>query len=666
MMALVEEKCSIDLRSGVSMLHLSFILKLLIDGKYFRTSNDDQGSCMSLYDTNEYTMSIGMNELGLDTSLLDITKAMQHFEPIKKKNITEKKAISYTFLRMPPKDTYLVTDKEDIHALNQSIRALKIVTSGTYPGYLRLMPQNPANWPECVEWLALNEGYLHTLNLKLIPESPVPGVYMTQFEGLQCQSWPTAALSWKERKTQSGWPSKCIIQEAMNKGCSLIKRSHEFSERPNIEWRFVFHDAERVLVKSFDGPMKYGFNVFKALVEYHTRTLAIKIKPYIMLTVMFYCCEEIPIEAWSSNPGGCVMYLVAWLLQHLHGHDLPNYFIEENNMLEHIDEKDVKNLEYYLDAIRWFPLASVYFLLENHSFLNLHMIDRIESSMDDYRRTNNARKIVESVFVPICFEMASYSMKTNVLPFLKNAMNYLELAFEQASSVYNDRTSLSFEDFVQRYFSTVGNKSKTIFCQLVDKEKKTNLCRNLLNEKLALPISKILGPQYHGPWQNVVVDATPEDKWNSIYELTTHLAIGGDANECIEILRCSISVLHQELVGDDMESADPTEILDEIKRKQLQQERLKQVYVILRCLVTFYKNLATCYDSLDTIELFQEHIHDYEDIVNRVDSSMHYEYLAKLFRKLGNQDKADEIEKKTKEFGTDGQSRRMLMLLIRQ
>lgn len=310
MEALIEDRFCFDMISGVLMLHLLFVLKLLIKENYFRASKENRVSYTSLFDTDENTKSIGVNELGLDTSLLDLTKAIQHYELIKKKG-TENKPMSYTFVTMPPNDTYKVTEKDGGREVQPSVRLLKIVTSGTYPGYLCLMPQDPAKWPECVGWYLTRA--IHTLNVYQIPNSPVPNVYKKQFQGLNYHSWPTTASSWNDRKTHSGWPSKSSTREAMTKGCTLIKRTHEFCGRPNIEWMFVFHDAENVLVQSFTGPMKYGFNIFKAFVEYHIRSLG-----------MFYCCEKIPIEAWSSNTGGCVMYLVAWLLQHVHGHNLPN------------------------------------------------------------------------------------------------------------------------------------------------------------------------------------------------------------------------------------------------------------------------------------------------------------------------------------------------------
>ena len=61
-----------------------------------------------------------------------------------------------------------------------------------------------------------------------------------------------------------------------------------------------------------------------------------------------------------------------------------------------------------------------------------------------------------------------------------------------------------------------------------------------------------------------------------------------------------------------------------------------------------------CYDMMHQIELFQEHIHDYEEIISRIQSPVQYQNLAKIYRQLGNCEKAVELEEKVKSLKTSG------------
>jgi tetratricopeptide (TPR) repeat protein len=653
---LIGDTFKIDEISGITMLHLSFLVKTLIQPRYFFEKNKD---LKSVFDNNKDNfIRIGSAALGLHADLYDFTDIM----PQSSFSISEKRAmtkyLSLTIVVIFPRQKYCIRDTILENVSDKDV--LIIDDSATYPGYIRLRPTNTAYWSGCVEWLSCQEGFLRHLKVNRINDEiikPFDCLSVEQFQGLEYGVWPRQAYNWTKREPQSGWPSKETIREASEKGCLIIRRAHEFSEHPDIEWQFVFNEAEKVLVQSFTDAMMYCFRVFKTLVN-QTRNLKVKPKTYWQLTAMFYSSERIPHQVWFSNPGGCIMFLISWLYNHIHQKNLPHYFIPENNMIEHVDDEEMKYLETSLQAIRLFPFPSIYFLLESHSFLNLSVIDQIESSIEDYKLLEDKHKVVEMIFVPISFTLARRSVKYKLNPFYIQALEYIENAFELTINVKKEDDHTSFVDFILRFLSSVKDgEVKLPFAQLVDKEKKTNLSQLMLKHKASQTISNIL--EYTGGWGHVYIDVT-ENKWDSLFDILGGMFVGKEFEECAELLRCSILVLQRELNACQV---DYSTITDDNVRKQLQSSNMKDGYGNLTYLVCFYKQLSLCYDMMNQIELFQEHIHDYEEIVSRIQSPGQYQNLAKIYRQLGNSEKAVELEEKVKSLMSSGGHGRVLMLL---
>ena len=654
---LIGDTFKIDEISGITMLHLSFLVKTLIQPRYFFEKNKD---LKSVFDNNKDNfIRIGSAALGLHADLYDFTDIM----PQSSFSISEKRAmtkyLSLTIVVIFPRQKYCIRDTILENVSDKDV--LIIDDSATYPGYIRLRPTNTAYWSGCVEWLSCQEGFLRHLKVNRINDEiikPFDCLSVEQFQGLEYGVWPRQAYNWTKREPQSGWPSKETIREASEKGCLIIRRAHEFSEHPDIEWQFVFNEAEKVLVQSFTDAMMYCFRVFKTLVDHQTRNLKVKPKTYWQLTAMFYSSERIPHQVWFSNPGGCIMFLISWLYNHIHQKNLPHYFIPENNMIEHVDDEEMKYLETSLQAIRLFPFPSIYFLLESHSFLNLSVIDQIESSIEDYKLLEDKHKVVEMIFVPISFTLARRSVKYKLNPFYIQALEYIENAFELTINVKKEDDHTSFVDFILRFLSSVKDgEVKLPFAQLVDKEKKTNLSQLMLKHKASQTISNIL--EYTGGWGHVYIDVT-ENKWDSLFDILGGMFVGKEFEECAELLRCSILVLQRELNACQV---DYSTITDDNVRKQLQSSNMKDGYGNLTYLVCFYKQLSLCYDMMNQIELFQEHIHDYEEIVSRIQSPGQYQNLAKIYRQLGNSEKAVELEEKVKSLMSSGGHGRVLMLL---
>jgi hypothetical protein len=77
--------------------------------------------------------------------------------------------------------------------------------------------------------------------------------------------------------------------------------------------------------------------------------------------------------------------------------------------------------------------------------------------------------------------------------------------------------------------------------------------------------------------------------------------------------------------------------------------------------VSYHMNnhLFQCYTDMEQKLLFQEFIHEYEDLVIAFDTAWYYSQLANTWRDLGNEEKYDYYENKSEEYKQNAQHTRV-------
>lgn len=182
-------------------------------------------------------------------------------------------------------------------------------------------------------------------------------------------SWPKEACDWLHRKRPSGWPSKDLIRKIASRGCHITSTAHKQSKDPDIEWRYSFSLAEVLLASSLNRTQKQCFVILKMLQTHLLDRPAKVLTSYHLKTVFFWLLERYPQDQCVPVAiGHLFLALLDEVLHSLIRHDIPNYFIPENNLLEHIHSDFIQDFVRKVAAIRKDPLRYLFQFNERYRF----------------------------------------------------------------------------------------------------------------------------------------------------------------------------------------------------------------------------------------------------------------------------------------------------------
>ena len=163
---------------------------------------------------------------------------------------------------------------------------------------------------------------------------------------VQCPEWPQEARGFVTRhRTSTGWPSKVLIDEVVRGGCHLVAKAHGSHPEDDTEWRFSFSRAETTMCQSFTHNQLYVYHLLRLIKKDLLRRCETReegwngISTYTFKTLMFWACEEKSDEFWrfeclSKSINELLLILIGWLIERR----CPNYFIPENNMMDHVPD----------------------------------------------------------------------------------------------------------------------------------------------------------------------------------------------------------------------------------------------------------------------------------------------------------------------------------------
>ena len=275
--------------------------------------------------------------------------------------------------------------------------------ASSHPGYCRLRPVNPdpMYWGEILIKMESGDSFL---------AGQCEGNEVKSYTGYICADWPKQSTEWLLRARPVSWPSRALIEKLCKEKCLVIPRPHPFSDHPALEWQYVFFRAEKLLF--FEGlteDQRQCYNVFNVVVNFFCRHISWQLSSTHLKAIFFYACEVIPQSYWTDSFGGCYLYLVASALRCVQNRNIPNYFIKENNMIDHMECEALAHLETALESIRQFPMESAAFLIERHGyrdgwFTTNTIMEDIPTYMRERRR--NLNRVVQRVFVPTTLKLA--------------------------------------------------------------------------------------------------------------------------------------------------------------------------------------------------------------------------------------------------------------------
>lgn len=158
--------------------------------------------------------------------------------------------------------------------------------------------------------------------------------------------WPNEADEWITRKRPHECPSKSVIKRVKEYGCDFVQIAHKFSDQKEKEWRFSFSMAELIIINNWTSEQRIVFRVLRVLLKMKGSQLKTDCMcSFYMKTLMLWACEENSADFWKDD---CLVNSVQVLLNrfisYLQARNLPNYFIRTNNIIDHLDDIQVRNV----------------------------------------------------------------------------------------------------------------------------------------------------------------------------------------------------------------------------------------------------------------------------------------------------------------------------------
>jgi len=238
----------------------------------------------------------------------------------------------------------------------------------THPGYVQIQQK------EDREFLMTRISQLEFLTEKKGPALKLPDHIQRNPDGslrnpdidlvpsILCHGWATAARAWPTRCRPSGWPSNDVVELVVSGGHHLVEKPHPLHTGDDILWRISFSKAECYLIQSWMPEQRNIYHVLRQIKKNVVKACGgssyTVLCTYHFKTLMLWQCENRPKEFWvSDNISAITAEIICVMIEWLIDKNFPNYFIPENNMLDHLTvdhsfSKEVDFLSDYLDEER--------------------------------------------------------------------------------------------------------------------------------------------------------------------------------------------------------------------------------------------------------------------------------------------------------------------------
>ena len=156
---------------------------------------------------------------------------------------------------------------------------------------------------------------------------------------LYCKEWPDFVR--QVRFKDSKWPCAKAIQQLAKAGCHVVPIGKHNSLTKSLEWRLSFSSAEKIMMNSLiNSTQLHTYNMSKLLLSHLTKEHKVVdevLCTYYIKTVLFFAIEEERECVWQeSTLLDCIHLVISRLCNCLINHSLPNFFVPENNMIQHL------------------------------------------------------------------------------------------------------------------------------------------------------------------------------------------------------------------------------------------------------------------------------------------------------------------------------------------
>lgn len=512
------------------------------------------------------------------------------------------------------------------------------------PGYVHLRTVRPQLHKGQTCWIEGDVSMLVHKTQRTIEH----GQTVITHDAVRCNEWPDIASEWITRRRSTGWPEECVIRSAVDGGCLMISRAHPFTEQDEIEWQIIFPHAEEVVAKSLSESQSYCLCVFKILCDFHLREFAIRLRTLTFQTVMYFACEELPADVWDRNLGGCLLYLLDKLTDHIKNACLPNYFITSNNMYGHLSVKVLQPFARKLEALRKFPVMAIFHLADHHGISYVWMLDDLMEDVNVFLAHRDVHRSYHQTMLPMLLKLVRQYMIRGWYPV---ASAVLSDAFQEVLALAGDTEALpSFQEFLLQYLSAEDEEDRVHMAKYLDRKYHTTLQEALRGQMPVVTLKDIEGLGHIEKLKDEPLPKSclgnPLKEVLCVVELANRLYSENKMDDAAMVYECVIKKIQNYKKG----LLDPGTVAD----PQLQREMIKQTTTYRQmadsCLIMCYSQLAKCLEEADKMDSFRPHIQEYEDKCLELQMPNHLIHVGDIWERFEDVEKARILRTEAKQL----------------
>ncbi|XP_033110213.1 uncharacterized protein LOC117111412 [Anneissia japonica] len=157
---------------------------------------------------------------------------------------------------------------------------------------------------------------------------------------VHCAQWPSCAKGFLRRKRAiSKWPSSKVMRRIVQKGCCLVPVGHPMHHQENLLWRVSFNMAEQELIRGFNDTQVFCCYLLKMMLRTHFHEENV-LCSYWCKTIMLWLVQNTERRCWNKKNFIPNLHKALYLLyRFMERHDLPMFFLPENNLISHKDKQ---------------------------------------------------------------------------------------------------------------------------------------------------------------------------------------------------------------------------------------------------------------------------------------------------------------------------------------
>ncbi|XP_060077555.1 uncharacterized protein LOC132557086 [Ylistrum balloti] len=561
--------------------------------------------------------------------------------------------VDVTGLVMPNTCIAYPSDHSDVGEMDALIE-----TKDVHPGYARLLTRYPSQWGMSSSGAGAVTCYLpsHHSNFKKAfnmskeekdysaSQNPSLVSFFNKISmAIVAPFWPAVAEEWKTRHRKANWPPQKIIDNIVSGGYHFECFPHPKSKNPDIEFHACFGVAEKLLAQeALSQDQRYIFLVFKALCsqEFTEDDLITSVH---LKSIFFYACEQLPCDIWMTRPGSCVFYLLDALFTCIQERNVPDYFLSTNNLIDHFDEDQHKQILQKIMTLRNDPLSNLLKIGQKNRIYNAERIlTLVTNDINVFHEHHSARRSVLEALVPISIDIAKYNIHTYSY---KQALELLQEAYEERLAISTCEDALPFTAFLTQATDGCPVENQWWFYLNVDQQLHTTLCADLSMNMQPVALEELVGKDVAQTLVGTLIPAVMAHKLcRFCSDMAAHLYNTYHTQKCLPFLLYNLDRYREKRQRFALGNTQGQRQYFPNNRQPFTDED-EDDYTDSNALRVF-NQLFIVYNRLNQLWIFQDLIPEFENLCEIINTRHAYTKLVNSLTQMGLTERAQMAEAK--------------------